>query len=428
MLVAASTFAASVLVALVAVALVHRVIRRIGRRSHLFAGLARHAHRPALAVAVLVAVQFSLGVVAQGQWRPIALHAVGIALILAGAWLLAALLVVAEDATLSRIRVDVSDNRHARRVHTQITLVRRVTVVVVGVLAVAAVLMTFPSARAAGTSLLASAGVIGAIAALAAQSLLGNVFAGIQIAFSDAVRLDDVVVVEEQWGRIEDITLTYVVIHLWDDRRLILPTAYFLKTPFENWTRTQSALLGTVELDLDWTVPVEDLRQELRHALEASDLWDGRVCVAQVTGAVNGFVRVRALVSASDAGRLWDLRCLAREHLVSWLRARHPGALPQVRVRDLPRAASAAERPASGSDNRVFGESADGEERVQAFSGPDQRANGAERANSTEPSNSTARTNSAEPANSTEPTNSTARTNSAEPANSTEPTNGAERT
>ncbi|MFD1147495.1 mechanosensitive ion channel family protein [Saccharothrix hoggarensis] len=374
MLAAVLTFAGSLLVALLVVTSVHRVVRRIGRRSDLFAGLARHAHRPALVTAVLVSVQFSLGVAARGEWRPVALHITGIALILAGAWLLASLLVVIEDATLARIRVDVSDNRHARRVHTQITLVRRVTVVVVSVLAAAAVLMTFPSARAAGTSILASAGVIGAIAALAAQSLLGNVFAGVQIAFSDALRLDDVVVVENEWGRIEDITLTYVVVHLWDDRRLILPTAYFLKSPFQNWTRTQSALLGTVELDLDWTVPVEDLRQELRHALEGNDLWDGRVCVVQVTDAVGSFVRVRALVSASDAGRLWDLRCAAREHLVGWLRSRHPGALPQVRVRDLPRGnGSAPAHAANGSsDNRVFGESADGEERVQAFSGPDQ--------------------------------------------------------
>jgi len=225
------TFAGSVAFALLLVALVHRAAVRIGRKSTLFAQLARDAHRPAQVVAVLVAVQFSLGVGVRWEWKPVALHGVGLALIGAGAWLLATLLTVAEDAALSRIRVDVTDNRHARKVHTQITLVRRVTVVVVGLLAAAAMLMTFPAARAAGTSLLASAGVIGAIAALAAQSLLGNVFAGVQIAFSDAVRLDDVLVVEKQWGRVEDITLTYVVVHLWDDRRLVLPTSYFLKTP-----------------------------------------------------------------------------------------------------------------------------------------------------------------------------------------------------
>ncbi|QUF02661.1 mechanosensitive ion channel [Actinosynnema pretiosum subsp. pretiosum] len=365
------TFAGSVLVALVAVALVHRTVARIGRKSELFANLARHLHRPAQVVAALVALQLSLGVTASGEWRPTALHAVGIALILSGAWLLAALLVVLENATLSRVRIDVDDNRHARRVHTQVRLMRRVTVGVVSVVAVAAVLMTFPGARAAGASLLASAGVIGAIAALAAQSLLGNVFAGMQIAFSDALRLDDVLIVEEQWGRVEEITLTYVVVHLWDDRRLILPTSHFLKTPFENWTRTQSALLGTVELEVDWTVPVEEMRQELRHALESTDLWDGRVSVLQVTDALRSFVKLRALVSARDAPSLWDLRCVVREHLVTWLRANHPGALPQVRVRDMPK--TTPRRPEVAEphgDNRVFGESADGEERVQAFSGP----------------------------------------------------------
>jgi small-conductance mechanosensitive channel len=371
---ALSTFAGSVLFALVVVSVVHRATVRIGRRSALFAQLARRAHRPAQVVAVLVAVQFSLGVAGGwlGEWRRAVLHAVGLALIAAGAWLVATLLTVAEDATLSRIRVDVTDNRHARKVHTQITLVRRVTVVVVGLLAAAAMLMTFPAARAAGTSLLASAGVIGAIAALAAQSLLGNVFAGVQIAFSDAVRLDDVLVVEKQWGRVEDITLTYVVVHLWDDRRLVLPTSYFLKTPFENWTKTQSELLGTVELDVDWSVPVEEMRQELRRAVEGFELWDGRVCVLQVTDAVNSFVRVRALVSAPDAGRLWDLRCLVREHLVDWLRRRQPGALPQVRVQAITPSNGQVGRPSRGehdADARVFGESVDGEERVRAFGG-----------------------------------------------------------
>jgi len=143
-------------------------------------------------------------------------------------------------------------------------------------------------------------------------------------------------------------------------------------TPFENWTKTQSELLGTVELDVDWTVPVEEMRQELRRAVEGFDLWDGRVCVLQVTDAVNSFVRVRALVSAPDAGRLWDLRCLVREHLVDWLRRRQPGALPQVRVTAL-EARSAqvatAHRDGLDGDARVFGESVDGEERVRAFGG-----------------------------------------------------------
>ena len=177
-------------------------------------------------------------------------------------------------------------------------------------------------------------------------------------------------VVEGEWGRVEDITLTYVVLHLWDDRRLVLPTSYFLKTPFENWTRTQSALLGTVELDLDWTVPVDAMRQEMRSMLEGNDLWDGRVSVLQVTAATQGFVRLRALVSAADAGKLWDLRCLVREHLVDWVQRQHNGALPQVRTRAVTGTKRQLPTGDQHTDARVFGESLDGALREQAFAGP----------------------------------------------------------
>src|SRR3712207_3167437 len=166
--------------------------------------------------------------------------------------------------------------------------------------------MTFPGARAAGTSLFASAGVLSVVAGLAAQSSLANVFAGLQLAFTDAMRGDDVVVVGGERGRIEEITMTYIVVHLWDDRRLILPSTYFTTTPFQNWTRRQADLLGTVEMDLDWSVPVDEMRQELTRLLEASDLWDGRVGVLQVTEATGGYVRVRALASARDAPTLFD--------------------------------------------------------------------------------------------------------------------------
>jgi small-conductance mechanosensitive channel len=366
----------SALLALLAVEVVHRAVVRLGRRSASLARLAERTHRPAQVFFVLVAIDIAMSAGTRGGgWRAPLLHGLGLALIATGAWLFAALLTVLEDAALSHVRTDVTDNRHARRIHTQISLIRRVTVVVVSVIAIGAMLMTFPGARAAGTSILASAGVIGAIAALAAQSLLGNVIAGVQIAFSDALRLDDVVIVENQWGRVEDITLTYVVVHLWDDRRLILPTSYFLKNPFENWTRTGSALLGTVELEVDWSVPVEAMREELRRTLESSELWDGRVCVLQVTDAVNAFVRLRALVSAADAGQLWDLRCLVRENLVSWLREHHSGALPKIRIAEAHHNGAITRRPGierseHDSDARMFGESEDGQERVQAFGGP----------------------------------------------------------
>jgi small-conductance mechanosensitive channel len=362
--------------ALLVLEVVHRVLLRLGRRSPLFAELAQRAHRPTQAVVVLVALQLTLRqLTTAGDWRPALLHALWLGIIAAGAWLVAALLLVLEDVALARFRTDVEDNRHARRVHTQITVIRRVTVAVVALVAIGAMLVTFPAARAAGASLLASAGVAGVIAGLAAQSLLGNVFAGIQLAFSDALRLDDVVVVENEWGRIEEITLSYVVVHIWDDRRLVLPTSYFTSKPFQNWTRYQAAVLGTVELDVDWSVPMEPLRAELDRVLAGSDLWDERVGVLQVTEAVNGFVRVRALVSAVDAPTLWDLRCLVRERLVGWLQEEHPAALPRIRAevgrdgREPPRPA-----PVAGADGdaRVFGGSPDGRQRRGEFTGPDE--------------------------------------------------------
>ncbi|MGW3966698.1 mechanosensitive ion channel family protein [Amycolatopsis sp. NPDC005003] len=357
---------------LIAEHLFRRVIRRLGRRSAVLAELTVHAHRPFLWFAGVVAVRSACTFgLPDGPWRGPVTHGLGLALIGVGGWLVAGVLTSAERAALSRLRVDVPDNRHARRLQTQVTLVRRITVAGVALLAFGAMLMTFPAARAAGTSLLASAGVVGAVAALAAQSLLGNVFAGIQIAFSDAIRLDDVVIVENEWGRIEDITLTYLVIHLWDDRRLVMPTSYFMSQPFENWTRREAALLGTVELDLDWSVPVEEMREELRRILGDTDLWDGRVSVLQVTDAVNTLIRVRALVSAADAPTLFDLRCLVREQLVQWVRRAHPYALPRLRTEQLqaPPAPKAADH-APGQDARLFGDSADGRTRERTFNGP----------------------------------------------------------
>ncbi|SDC41557.1 mechanosensitive ion channel family protein [Actinokineospora iranica] len=360
---------------LLAERLLRRALRRVGKRSALLLELTEHTARPLRWFVAMVVLRVTVGVaLPAGPWHEPLSHALTLALIGTGAWLLAGVLVSVEQTLLSRLRVDERDNRHARRVQTQITLVRRVTVAGVAVLALGTMLMTFPAARAAGTSLLASAGVIGAIAALAAQSLLGNVFAGLQIAFSDAIRLDDVVIVEGEWGRIEEITLTYLVVHIWDDRRLVIPTSHFMSQPFENWTRREAALLGTVELDVDWTMPVERMRAELRRILENTDLWDGRVCVLQVTDAVNTLVRVRALVSAADAPTLFDLRCLVRERLVGWTRAEHPYAVPRLRTEHVPTVSPNGTRgglPEPDHDARLFGESPDGRERVQTFTGPE---------------------------------------------------------
>lgn len=364
--------ALAVLAALAVVQVAHYTFRRLGRHSALLGELAARAHRPTQLVATLVALQFALRqLTSTGSWRPALLHGLLLALIAGSAWLVASLLLVLEDVALSRYRTDVQDNQHARRVHTQVTVIRRVTVAVIAVLAIGAMLVTFPTARAAGASLLASAGVAGVIAGFAAQSLLSNMFAGIQIAFSDALRLDDVVVVEQEWGRVEEITLTYVVVHIWDDRRLVLPTSYFTSKPFENWTRNSAEVLGTVELDVDWAVPMDALREEQDRVLAGTELWDGRVNVVQVTDAVGGQVRVRSLVSAVDAPTLWDLRCLVRERLVGWLRERHPAALPRFRAElDQPDPTSAHDAGV-GEEARVFGGSPDGEQRSEAFTGPE---------------------------------------------------------
>ena len=270
--------------------------------------------------------------------------------IAAATWLIAALLYFFEEVIAARYRIDVRDNRVARRVRTQLRMLRRIGVVVVIVCAIGTVLLSIPGAAAIGASLFASAGLLSVVAGLAAQSSLANVFAGMQLSFSNALRVDDVVIVEKEWGRIEEITLTYIVVHIWDDRRMVLPSTYFTTTPFQNWTRRTSELLGSVEFDVDWRVSTGAMREELNRIVAQTELWDRRVAVLQVTDAVGGFVRIRVLVSAGDAAMLWDLRCIVRENLVAWLVAENPEALPlgRVEVRQPGRrpSGSAAPRPA----------------------------------------------------------------------------------
>lgn len=264
-------------------------------------------------------------------WRPLFLHIFLMALIVAAGYLLSAALFAVEDAALDRFR-GVEETGHARRVRTQMQVIRRVGVVIVWISVVGGILLTFESFRAIGASLFASAGVLSLVVGLAAQSSLGNLFAGVQIAFTDALRVGDVVVVNGQFGNVEEITLTYVVLRVWDDRRIVLPSTQFTNQPFENWTRREPDLLGTVELDLDFTTPIPALRVELQRIVESSDLWDSRTAGLQVTDAIGGHVRVRAVVSARNSGQLFDLRCLVREELIAWLTASAPYALPRTRL------------------------------------------------------------------------------------------------
>lgn len=262
-------------------------------------------------------------------------------------WLVCALLFYAEEIAANRYRIDVRDNRVARRVRTQLRMLRRIGIVIIIICAIGTVLLSIPGAATVGASLFASAGLLSVVAGLAAQSTLANVFAGMQLAFNNALRVDDVVIVEGEWGKIEEITLTYIVVHIWDDRRMVLPSTYFTTTPFQNWTRHNSELLGSVEFDLDWRVNPAAMREELNHIVESTDLWDGRAVVLQVTDAVGGFVRVRVLVTAQDAPTLFDLRCLVRENLIDWVNAENPDALPMNRVEVRQEPVTAPVRPSS---------------------------------------------------------------------------------
>lgn len=329
------TLAAVAVGALVLAWLIDVVVRTAAarRQGRLLTAIRRSCRRPfratVLTGSLLIANAYAgLPVTAR---TPVG-HALRVLTVAAAAWLVVKVVFIAEDAAVTRVPVDVTDNRRARKVRTQIRLLRRFTAAVVVFLAIGFALMTLPGFRTVGASLLASAGFLGVVAGLAAQTTLGNVFAGLQLAFTDALRLDDVVVVENEWGRVEEITLTYVVLALWDERRLVLPTSYFTTTPFQNWTRTESRVLGEVTLHVDYAAPVEEMREEAHRIVAQSPLWDGKDWVLQVVETTPTTVVVRVLASAADAPSAWDLRCEIREKLLAWLQRTHPQGLPHVRL------------------------------------------------------------------------------------------------
>jgi small-conductance mechanosensitive channel len=232
---------------------------------------------------------------------------------------------------LRQHRTDVTDNLQARAIHTQVMVLRKLAVAVIVIFTIASMLMVFESVRQFGASILASAGIAGIIIGFAAQKSIATLLAGFQIALTQPIRVDDVVIVEGEWGRIEDITLTYVVVRIWDQRRLVVPITYFIEQPFQNWTRTSADILGTVFLQVDYTVPVDELRAELTRILQSSKYWDGKVNGLVVTDVKERTLEVRALASAADASLAWDLRCEVREKLVDFVRRTHPASLPRLR-------------------------------------------------------------------------------------------------
>lgn len=253
-------------------------------------------------------------------------------LIAAVAWAVIEIAPIIGDVILSHFRIDVEDNLQARKIYTQLKFFKRVVQIGVSVIAFALILMQFTKVRQLGTTLLASAGVIGIILGFAAQKTLSTFIAGLQIAIAQPIRIDDVLIVENEWGRVEEITLTYVVLKIWDLRRLILPITYFIEKPFQNWTRTSADLLGTVLIYADYTLPVATVREELHRLLEQSPFWDRKVWNLQVTNLNERTVELRALMSAPDASTAWNLRCEIREKLLEFIQSNFPQCLPRVRA------------------------------------------------------------------------------------------------
>jgi len=327
--------AAAVLIGLAAHTALFFILKRLARQKgnvfiNSLMGHGRMASRWILPLLTLMAL-LPAARLSEDVLTPIE-RAIGLGLIAATAWLVILTIEIISDLISARYRKDLAQNLSARGVQTQIEVLHRIVVVIVVIVALSVMLMTFPAIRNIGMSLLASAGLAGLIVGMAMKNTLSNLFAGIQIAFTQPIRIEDSVVVEGEWGWVEEIGTTYVVVRIWDLRRLVLPLSYFIEHPLQNWTRNSTNLLGTVFLHVDYTVPVEEVRAELRRIVKSTNLWKGEVCVLQVTDANEHTLQLRALVDARDPGGAWDLRCYVREELIQFLQDKYPNALPRVRA------------------------------------------------------------------------------------------------
>ncbi|MCU1311462.1 MAG: small-conductance mechanosensitive channel [Candidatus Angelobacter sp.] len=327
------------IVAVTIALLLHHVFYSLGfkmtrRRPGIFEDLLlKHSERP---TRVLLPLLAAMWVVRQSsvpqEFVGTVSHALGLAIIGCIGWLLIDLSNIFREIVVERYDLTLADNYSARRIHTQVTVLRRVLVVVIVLLTIALMLMTFQQVRHFGETVAASAGLAGIVAGLAARSTLSSLIAGIQVAITQPIKLEDVVIVEGEWGRIEEILTTFVVVRIWDQRRMIVPLTYFIDKPFQNWTRRSSDIMGTVFLYVDYTVPVEEIRQELQRIVQSSSLWDGRVCGLQVTNTTDKAMELRCLMSSADSSKSFDLRALVRERLIAYIQKHHPESLPQVRA------------------------------------------------------------------------------------------------
>ncbi|MDW5287581.1 mechanosensitive ion channel family protein [Formosa sp. PL04] len=251
--------------------------------------------------------------------------------IAASAWVIIVVLRLLKTRFLRHYDISEEDNLHSRKIYTQFNILEKVLIFIIIISAIGFILLSFDGIRKIGMGLFASAGIAGIILGLSAQKVVGALFAGIQIAITQPFRIDDAVVVEGEWGWIEEINLTYVVIRIWDKRRLVLPSTYFLEKPFQNWTRNNADIMGTIFLYTDYNIPFDDLRTELTRLLKASDLWDGKVNVLQVTESKETTVESRILVSAKNSPMAWDLRVHIREKMIVYIQKNYPDSLPRTR-------------------------------------------------------------------------------------------------
>ena len=330
----AGILAAAIGAGFVGRAIVFWMLREFDRRKSAVVGrsLVKHGQGPTRWIFPLLAV---LCVLPGLPLPPILMsaleHIAGIGLIAAMAWLTILLVDVTSDVLGARYRVDVADNLVARRIQTQFQMLHHIVVVLVTVVALSVMLMTIPAIRHIGMSILASAGLASLVVGMAMKGTLENLIAGVQIAFAQPFRMGDAVVIEGEWGWIEEIGTMYVVVRIWDLRRLVIPLSYFLQNSFQNWTRTSAELLGYTYLYTDYTVSVDAVREELKRICAATPLWGGKVCGVQVSDSDHYTMQLRALMDARNSGDAWDLRCLVREKLIDFLQKNYPGCLPRYR-------------------------------------------------------------------------------------------------
>lgn len=332
-LIALGVLLAALAVAWGAHALLYRIaLRLLADRDLFWRSLVTRTRRPTLLAFFIIALSLGASLIPLSD-REVAIlrHVLLVGFVICAAWLGRTALNIWMTLHLRRFKLDTEDNLLARKHVTQSRILQRIADTLIIVIGIAAVLMTFAGVRQYGVSLLASAGAAGIVVGLALQPLLRNLIAGFQLAITQPIRIDDAVIVEGEWGNVEEITSTYVVIRIWDRRRLIVPLNYFMEQPFQNWTRQEAALTGSVFVYLDYSVPIDAIRGQVDKILRASKNWDGQVMAVQVTDFRESVMEVRILASAANAGRAFEVRCEIREKLAKFLQENYPHALPRMR-------------------------------------------------------------------------------------------------